>query len=290
MRIGIVSTAYFTLKDYQSGMELMHSHGYDCIDFKELANMNSELYSLSEAEFRDFLTRIGTSARENGLEVWQMHGLWPTVNADKTEEDRQKTIELFKKEIEGAHYLGCRFLVIHPLMPFGTHSEGDGDFTFNENEKMLRSLIPYAERFSVTVCIENMPFTALSISSVSELKRLVNKINHPNIKICLDIGHANVLRESIDDDIRLLADDLATIHIHDNNGRYDTHSLPYFGTVDWDSFLSALGEIGFDGSFNLETSISNKLPEPYREQMRKTLAALARNMSEKVERLAHRQK
>ena len=284
MKIGIVSTAYFKIHDFDAGFKKMKSHGYACADYQPLSNMNSELYSLSDGDFRDFLTRVGTSAKESGVEIWQMHGLWPTVGEDLTESDRQKTIEYFKKEIEAAHYLGCPYLVVHPFMPMGKTCEGDGEFTFQVNKQMLEALIPHAERFGVTVCIENMPFTALTISKVSELKRLVRLIDHPNIKICLDVGHANNLGDDIAEDVKLLSDDLAVLHVHDNSGRRDEHNLPYCGTVDWDAFLGALGEIGFNGSFNLETRISEKIPEPMLEQMRVSLVNIAEYMVNKIKK------
>ncbi|MBR2466277.1 MAG: sugar phosphate isomerase/epimerase [Clostridia bacterium] len=281
MKTSIVSTAYFTFRDYESGLAKLKAHGYDATDYQGLVKMDSELYSLSNEEIRVFLTRVRASADKHGVDIKQVHGLWPTVGDDKTAEDRQKTREYFVRQIEYAHYLGAKYLVVHPVMPI-RDGKDDSEETFLENERMLRSLIPHAEKWDVTVCIENMPFINREISKVSVLKRLVRLINHPKIKICLDTGHANIFHDDLGEDVRLLGDDLAVIHVHDNHGRNDAHLLPYFGTTEWESFLTALGEVGFKGYFNLETRIPEKMPEPCREEMRLSLSRLASYMADKA--------
>ena len=60
----------------------------------------------------------------------------------------------------------------------------------------------------------------------SMLKELIQTINSPNIKINLDIGHAKLGRVSLEEWISELKDYIAYMHIHSNNGLYDTHSTP----------------------------------------------------------------
>ncbi len=282
MKLGIGSKVYYSVYDYEEGFRRLKRHGYDCVDHNDLADMSSELYGLSDGEFRAFFENVAGCARECGVEIWQMHGLWPTVNNDKTAEDRQSTVEYFIRQLEAAHYLGCRYFVLHPFMPFGHDVEGDYALTFELNLELLRTLIPHAERYGVTLCIENMPFKNNPISRVSEIKRLVRTADHPLVKVCLDVGHANIVSSDPAADVRLLGDDLATLHVHDNPGWCDAHALPYCGTVRWDELLAALGEIGFDGCFDLETSIPDSMPEPYREEMQLSLAGLARDMANRI--------
>ena len=282
MRIGIGSDTYYNVSDYEEGFKKMKSHGYDCVDYKVITNINSDLYKLSEEEFCKFFEKVRESAEKYEIEIWQMHSLWPTVNSDKTETDRQKTTEFFIRQIEAAYYLGCKYFVLHPFLPFGNDVEGDYSFTFQVNVDLLKKLIPHAEKWDVTLCVENLPFRKNPISKVSEVKRLVRTVDHPRVKVCLDTGHANIFSSDIASDVRLLGDDLATLHVHDNTGWCDAHKLPYCGTLRWDELLAALGEIGFDGCFNLETGISKNMPEPYREEMRVSLAKLARSMAEQI--------
>ena len=118
--------------------------------------------------------------------------------------------------------------------------------------------------------------------TVKEVKKLVRAIDNPLLKVCLDTGHANVFHDDLAADVRLLGNDLATLHVHDNKGNWDQHLIPYMGNIKWDEFLSALKEIGYNGCFTLETMISTTMPQPIKEEMQRSLAALARQMADKI--------
>ena len=280
MKIGLEATTYFGLYDYDKGFQKLKAHGYDCVDYSELSKRHSDLYTFSADKYRGFLMDIGESANKHGVEITQLHGLW--VTDDKTEALREENLAYFMKEIEGAYYLGCKKIVIHPFMPFGFFEEADKEKTLEINVALFTRLVEYAEKYNVTVCVENLPFTDISISTVQEVKRLVRKINHPNFKVCLDTGHANIFHNDLAADVRLLGNDLVALHVHDNNGRGDQHLLPYMGTIKWEEFLSALKEINYKGAFTLETAISPSMPQPMQEEMQRVLAKLARHMADKI--------
>ena len=44
----------------------------------------------------------------------------------------------------------------------------------------------------------------------------------------------------------------AVLHIHDIDYTDDTHTLPYFGKLDWNDITSALSEVEFNGVFSME--------------------------------------
>ena len=280
MKIGLESAAYFGLYDYDDGFRKLKEHGYDCIDYAELCKRHSDLYTFSADKYRGFLMDIGESADKHGVEITQLHGLWATD--DKTRAQREESIAYFIKEIEGAHYLGCKNVVIHPFLPFGWGAEIDKDKIWDVNIDLFTRLLPHAEKYNVTICAENQPFTAIAMSTVKEVKKLIKEINHPLFKACLDTGHANVFHDNLADDVRLLGDDLATLHVHDNKGNWDQHLIPYMGNINWEDFLSALKEIEYKGAFTLETMISTSMPQPIKEEMQLSLARLARQMADKI--------
>lgn len=280
MRIGLESAAYFGLYDYDEGFKKLKEHGFDCIDYAELCKRHSDLYKFSDDKYRGFLTDIGESANKHGVEITQLHGLWATD--DKTRAQREESIGYFIKEIEGAHYLGCKNVVIHPFLPYGWGAEVDKDKIWDVNIDLFSRLLPHAEKYGVTICAENQPFTAIAMSTVKEVKKLIREFNHPNFKACLDTGHANVFHDDIAEDVRLLGDDLATLHVHDNKGNWDQHLIPYMGNIKWEEFLAALKEIGYKGAFTLETMVSTSMPEPIKEEMQISLGKLARQMADKI--------
>ena len=281
MDVSLESTAYFGFDDYEQGLKTMSRHGYTGMDYQELCKADSPLFSMSDTEFKDYLTRFRSVAEDNGIKVSQLHGLW--VAPDRTARQRKQSVGFFIKDIKGAEILGCKNVVIHPFLPFGWGAEIDKDKIWDVNIELFDTLLPVAADCGVTICAENQPFTAIEISTVAGVKDLVRTINSPYLKVCFDTGHANVFHDDIAKDVRLLGEDLACLHVHDNKGNWDQHLIPYQGNIKWGDFLSALKEIGYKNTFSLETFISRNMPEPILENMRKDLAALAKYMARQIE-------
>ncbi len=279
--IGIEATAYFDSDNYKEGIVHMRNHGYTAMDYQGLCPINSPLFSMSDEEFKKTLTDFRNYSEDNGVKITQLHGLW--VAPDRTAKQRKESLNYFIKDIKGAKLLGCKNVVIHPFLPFGWGAEIDKDKIWDVNIELFNALMPYAEDEDVIVCAENQPFTAIEMSTVKCVKELVKEINNEHFKACLDTGHANVFHDDLAEDVRLLGEDLACLHVHDNKGNWDQHLLPYQGNIDWDKFLAALKEINYRGTFSLETQISPKTPEPMLEQMRKSLFELAKSMTAKIE-------
>ena len=284
IKTGITSASYCGFSDYQSGFKKIREHGYDCIDYQEFASYaNSPLYQMSEEEFSEYLTSVRLCAEENNLKIWQLHGTWPHVD-DFSEEGREATVEYFKKCILGAFHLHCPHVVIHPCM-FKGWGQGTKEEMFDMNVALLKKLLPCAEKYGVTVCMENMPFAKDStFSTAAELKAVVRALNSPFIKICLDTGHLNVSKGDMYETICLFGDDLAVLHVHDDIYGQDRHLIPFQGEVDWDAFIQGLRKISFQGCISLETSISQKMPQPMREEMQKQLAKIARYFVDEIEK------
>ena len=171
-----------------------------------------------------------------------------------------------KKAIVATNALDCEYLVIHPLMHDYDHDDNPAK-TFQENVRLFKELCEFAKPYGVTICIENMPFRNLEISSVEGLMKIVDEVNCENFGICLDTGHSNVLSHDLGDDVRYCGSKLKCLHIHDN--RFDDeHLWPYMGWANWDSFRQGIKDIGYNGVFSLECSANTKLPPDLLEYMR----------------------
>ena len=287
LKTGIKFDAYCVrnaIHDYDEALQKIKAHGYDCIDYGELADFHSPLFAFSESEWEDYLQNFRTAVQRNGLEISQMHGLWPTIGNDGSPEDRAKSIEFFKREIDAAARLGCKHLVIHPCMAYGW-AGGTQQEMFDVNVDMLTKLLPDAQSKQVTICLENMPFCKGSaFSTARELKNIITAMDSPYVKACLDIGHLSAMQESAYDAIITLGQDLAVLHIHDDVFGQDRHLFPFQGRTDWDGFIRGLKEISFQGCLSLETGVSPNMPEPAREEMRLALAKLIRWFAEQIEK------
>lgn len=279
IKTGIKSGAYFSLEDYASGFEKIHSHGYDCVDLG-LSDPTIALYKLSDAEHDGYLKDVAQCAKANGVEIFQVHGLWSWDMVVDTPEKRLRQAEFYKKQLRGTAILGCKNMVIHPCMPCGWWGSAENhDEILERQMEELSAILPTAEQYGITVCLENMP---LGISTTAFIKELVQTANHQLVKACFDTGHAHLQKENVHDSLLLLGSDLRVLHIHDNNGQLDLHLPPYMGNIDWDSFVQALQSIEYKGCISLETGINTNMPQPMKEKMQIALSDTARHFAKQL--------
>ncbi|MBO4262744.1 MAG: sugar phosphate isomerase/epimerase [Clostridia bacterium] len=283
LKIGILSEGYFGFDDYKDGLIKIKSHGYDCIDYSGFMSPESPLYRMGGGEFSAYLGKVRKAADEAGVDVWQLHGMWP--HDDTTPESCTSVLERHKKALIGAGMLGCKYFVIHPAMPFGWGKEPDKQKAYDTTAERFSALLPVAKDTGITLCIENMPFSAgHSFSSIKEIKDIVRRIDDKNVKACFDTGHCNVTGENQREAIVLLGEDLAALHVHDDKGRCDRHLMPYQGEINWEDFIDGLAAIKFDGCISLETCAEQKTPEPIREKLRALFAETAKYLAAETER------
>ena len=245
------------------------SHGFDAIDYN-ISNTETLLYSLNDKELEKFAKAETKAIDDAGLTISQVHGPWRWPPEDGTIENRNERMEKMKKSIVYTGLLGCKYWVVHPLMPFGIEEKGtpEAKITYEINLEFMRELLAFAKGHGVTICLENMPMPKFSLGAPEDILKFVKEMNDENFKICFDTGHAQICSngKSIGEFVELLGEEIKTFHIHDNNGVHDLHLTPLFGCIDWNSFSSSLKKIGFNGVFSLETAPSKKLSAPLFEE------------------------
>ncbi len=280
MKLGIQSNAYLHFEDMAPGAFRMKSHGYDCADYQHFINTTTEFFTLPEAKFEKILRTQRAAMDAAGIFPSQAHGPWRTPQ-DATPEDRAERFDAMSKAIRGTAYLGSPYFVIHPLMPFGWHSDEQPDVQTAINEEFFGRLCEVGGEYGVVICLENMPFPKLPITTAAHVTEFVKKIGSPWMKVCLDTGHCLVCGESPADAVRTVGRDLlATLHVHDNDGKRDLHRNPDEGIADWNAFSAVLQEIGFDGTFSLETVVKrDDLSEEAFEAAQRKLAARAKSIA-----------
>ena len=93
----------------------------------------------------------------------------------------------------------------------------------------------YAQ-IGVTVVLENV-----LEKTPAPLLQLHDAINHPNLKLCLDVGHANIWSKLHPAQwVEQLGTRIYHIHLHDNHGADDEHLPIGEGTIDFDSIFMSI--------------------------------------------------
>ena len=245
------------------------SLGFECIDF-QMADTEAPLYSMTDSELIELTESEKKLAADAGVTIFQAHGPWRWPPRDLTDEDRAERMEKMKKSIYISHLLGCKNWIVHPIMPFGIEEAGSENApkTWEMNVAFMSELLQTAKEYDITICFENMPMVNFSLATPERILEFVELMNDDHFKICLDTGHVAVFKElSLGDEVRRLGKHIVAFHIHDNDGRRDLHQFPYFGKINWADFAHALKDIGYNGSFSLETApptaLSTRVYEKY---------------------------
>ena len=202
-----------------------------------------------EAFYRD----LAEYASQKGIKICQAHAPFGSSFADP-EKSEKRFLEIVQG-MKNAAYLGAPMIVVHPCTHLDYNIPENREIMFEYNLNFYRRLIPYAREFGIKIAIENIG--RVSVTSTPErLNRLYDELNDPVFTVCFDVGHC--LLQGVDpaEAIRGIGKRLlgGCTHVHDNCGDNDSHTLPFYGKVDWESVMKALADIGYDGDLNYEAS------------------------------------
>ena len=105
---------------------------------------------------------------------------------------------------------------------------------------ILRAPLQRAADIGCTLVLENCDDTDPDMRM-----RAVREINHPNLQLSIDTGHAhlshcNYKAPTVVDFISASENLLAHVHLQDVDGRADRHWLPGEGTISWQPVMDAL--------------------------------------------------
>jgi len=266
-----ISTSTFgVIKPYgmEEGLKMLRDAGFEAIDYSITQNaMDWEaafFQNVSSPAFAEHFKRIGKTVRSCGLEMYQCHAPYAPVtisDSDFYAKLQQQTI----RSIYAAGYMESPNIVAHPVL--------DAAFCDGKNKELARqrsldyfgALVPALKETGVTMCIENLFFYIRPekrwapnyCSDAAELADLIDTLNQMHgyhFAACVDTGHAVVAQEDPAEMLKTLGSRVKVLHIQDNLGVRDEHLLPTEGTIDWKKVAVALGEIGYNGTFNFEVS------------------------------------
>lgn len=219
-------------------------------------------FSGNERVWKEKYAELGRKIKDNGLFAGQAHGHYHGSIIDECKFD-QKLLDLIEKELEAAALVGAPYLVVHPLRLALKGERQEEDFQLNL--EFFSKLEGAAKRTGVKIAMENLfkrdggtPY-ATGCGYSKNLAAYIDAQNSEWFVACLDTGHANIVGESPAEAVKTLGKRLKLLHVNDNFAVDDHHNLPGFGSIDWEAFMTALKEIGYDGTFNFETESFSRM-------------------------------
>jgi sugar phosphate isomerase/epimerase len=234
---------------------------------------------------KNYLRVLKKAVNDFGINPMQVHA--PTSSeadiGNFEEASRERALSIHEVQMRYASSVGVSFYVIHPggLM-YGFEDEETGierlpsEKAFLEkvrtlNTTSLSRLAKFASKLDLKIALENGGTYDFHYPMVL---RIVREVNHPNLGVCLDTGHANISRTApVSEAIRKIGSLLWASHIHDNDGTRDSHQPLGQGNIDWNGVLQAFEDVSYSGMLSLEL-YRGKLNDDYWEGVQSSISLL----------------
>lgn len=224
------------IKEFNIGMELNHTCVSDCLD--------------DDMETRgSFISQIRSDINASNAKSLITHGPFTEIYPSGIDyKMRELGLLRLNQAYDVSKHFNINKMVVHngwlPLIYFKSwHVEKGGQFW----QKFMKDK---PENFTIFIenVLEDEPYM---------LRNMVDKISDSRIKLCLDIGHANVTTTpdlTIIDWIKILGENIGHFHLHNNDGTVDSHHVFSEGSIDIGEILDfALDYLPEDTTFTIES-------------------------------------
>lgn len=230
----------------------IRSHGFEAVELFATRTHFDYGNPASVADLQQWLA-------EAELELHAVHapiaetfvrGRWgPALSlASADGEARARAVAEARSAIHIARRIPMKALVVHLGLPRAqqpSHADNNRDAARQSIEELQQAAEPLGVRLAVEV-IPNELSRAASLVHFVE-----TDLEGIDVGICLDFGHAHLDGDLVDA-IEAVSGHLLTTHLHDNHGKTDDHLVPFEGTTDWPTALTALQKIGYTDTLLLE--------------------------------------
>ena len=136
----------------------------------------------------------------------------------------------------------------------------------------IKPILDTAQKLDIRVGVECEP--GLFLEYVAELKDWIDMLGSPMFGANLDIGHSEVIGESIPACLRMLKGRIWNMHVEDIPDRKHYHMIPGEGSLDWQAFRKAVEEIGYDRFCTVELYTHTEEPQIAAEKSSRFLRQL----------------
>jgi sugar phosphate isomerase/epimerase len=172
---------------------------------------------------------------------------------EPTKGKRIQMVDEIKRAIEVSETIPFTYLIQHMGTEFEEFDERKIDAAFTA----LEELNIFARQRGVEILLENMN------SGMASAEKLYyfNSVTHMNLKYCLDTGQAH-LGDGVEAALEVMKPNVRIVHVHDNNGKEDSHLLPMAGSVDWQKVMQLVRRDAPDAALVLEASERHESPNP----------------------------
>ena len=193
-------------------------------------------------------------------DVWGRSGPQSVLNiTEPVKAKRIAMVDEIKRAIEIAELVPFRYLIQHLGVQGEEYNERKLDAAFSS----LDEIRVFAGQRGVEVLLENTPN---ELSTGERLNFFLGQ-THLNLNYCFDIGHAHMTGD-LPAEFETMKSRIRSTHLHDNNGKEDSHLFPGKGTIDWRKAMRLLNSCPDQYPLLLELREPEGMEFPVREAKR----------------------
>ncbi len=220
------------------GEELRHCHDVLCTGSIGLEVGDFASPSLLDGNWRERLPVMKKLVSQYKGPI-SLHGPFLDMSPTSPEPGlRRLTMERYLQALEAAGELGASRLVLHTQLNPNLRQPDYIANWLGGNIQFFQRILPQAEAAGVAILLENMWDPCPDY-----LAELLETMNSPWLKACLDTGHANLFsRVPLTSWADRLGENLVHVHLSDNHGGWDEHLAAGAGSIDFAPLLSKLDQ------------------------------------------------
>lgn len=152
-----------------------------------------------------------------------LHGPYLDLKPASPDKDiRRISQKKYLDTLQVAKKLNMDYIIFHSQINPWLREERVRQINNKQHRDFWHRTLDQIKDFTGTILLEN-----IFEDSPLFLKELVETINLPKVKICLDIGHAKLDgNQPLENWIKELGAHIEYVHLHWNRGLYDEHHIP----------------------------------------------------------------
>lgn len=189
--------------------------------------------------------------------VYSVHTpVWDMNLTSENAQARHAALEAYQNSIAFASAVGAEHVVLHPGFCYAPVF--DKMIARQRAKEAIEALCEWNEKYGELLLVENVGNPGTSIFTQEEYVTFICNFNGA-VGSLLDIGHAHLCGWDLPEVIAGLKRHLFAVHLHDNDGKSDSHLPMGDGTVPWPAVFQALQDCNPELRLILEYDIGTPL-------------------------------
>ena len=218
--------------------------GFDATDFSYFGWPSDD--PVLGGEYLSYAREMRQMLDDLGLSCHQCHGPF-AYDAHEPMDERSENYVAMERSLRSAAILGADHVTVHSLYVPWVSKEEEWEI----NRKYFKSFEHILKNEGIRIAIENLPIQCTE--TPEQIDQMIEELDSPCYAALLDTGHGMISNITPEDFIRRLKPgSLCGVHVQDMFEHRDSHLVPYMGEIDWDAFIKALREVGYQGEMSLE--------------------------------------